>query len=83
MLFHGSNGYANVPLCYTTCTLPVLFNDSKTSQTFEVSAVEELFATHKTFMLLSTKMYTLNVTTQLTACGEFLLTFCATVRSLT
>jgi len=46
LLFHGSNGYVNAPLRYITCTLPVLFNDSKTSQTFEVSAVEELFATH-------------------------------------
>lgn len=46
-----------------------------TSHTFEVSAVEELLATHKTFMLLSTAVHTLNMTTQLAACGEPQLTF--------
>lgn len=58
-------------------------NFYSTSHTFEVSAVEELLATHKTFMFLSTAVHTLNMTTQLAACGESLLTFCALVRSFT
>jgi hypothetical protein len=53
------------------------------SPTFEVCAVQELLATHKTFVFLSTAVHALNMTTQLAACGESLFTFCALVRSFT